>query len=48
LHALHFDENGLMIRFIHLNNLLEAKKVVGRLKDLDDMEKLSSGNGLST
>jgi hypothetical protein len=48
LRALHFDENGLMIRFIHLNNLLEAKKAAGRFKDLDDIEKLSSGNDLSS
>lgn len=44
--ALHFDENGLMIRFIHLNNLIEAKKAAGRFKDLDDIEKLSSATDL--
>ena len=38
-----FDENGLMIRFIHLTNLIEAKKASGRHKDLDDIEKLSPG-----
>jgi len=43
LHALYFNENGLMIRFIHLNNLIEAKKAAGRFKDLDDIEKLSKG-----
>jgi len=37
------DENGLIIRFIHLNNLIEAKKASGRYKDLDDIEKLSAG-----
>ncbi|RFM25570.1 DUF6036 family nucleotidyltransferase [Deminuibacter soli] len=42
--ALQFDENGLSIRFIHLNNLIQAKKAAGRHKDLDDIEKLSSGN----
>ncbi len=42
--ALHFEENGLSIRFIHLNNLLQAKKAAGRHKDLDDIEKLSSGD----
>ena len=44
--AIQFDENGLMIRFIHLNNLIEAKKAAGRYKDLDDIEKLSSGADL--
>lgn len=39
-----FDENGLMIRFIHLNNLIQAKKAAGRHKDLDDIEKLTSGD----
>ncbi|HWK07395.1 MAG TPA: hypothetical protein VNS58_27370 [Puia sp.] len=38
-----FDENGLMIRFIHLTNLIQAKKAAGRHKDLDDIEKLTSG-----
>jgi hypothetical protein len=37
-----FDENGLMIRFIHLNDLIQAKKAAGRHKDLDDIEKLTS------
>jgi predicted nucleotidyltransferase len=39
-----FDENGLMIRFIHLNNLIQAKKAAGRHKDLDDIEKLTSND----
>lgn len=38
-----FNEEGLEIRFIHLNNLIEAKKAAGRHKDLDDIEKLTSG-----
>ena len=42
VHARQFDEHGLMIRFIHLNDLIEAKKAAGRFKDLDDIEKLSS------
>ena len=42
--ALQFDENGLSIRFIHLNSLIQAKKAAGRHKDLDDIEKLSSGD----
>ncbi len=39
-----FAEEGLLIRFIHLNNLIQAKKAAGRHKDLDDIEKLTSGN----
>lgn len=38
-----FNEEGLEIRFIHLNNLIEAKKAAGRHKDLDDVEKLTGG-----
>jgi hypothetical protein len=37
-----FDENGLLIRFIHLNNLIQAKRAAGRYKDLDDIEKLTT------
>ena len=37
-----FEENGLPIRFIHLNNLIQAKRAAGRYKDLDDIEKLTS------
>jgi hypothetical protein len=43
-HAMQFDENGLLIRFIHLNNLIQAKKAAGRHKDLDDIEKLTSSD----
>jgi hypothetical protein len=39
--AIQFEENELPVRFIHLNNLIEAKKASGRYKDLDDIEKLS-------
>ncbi len=35
-----FNENGLVIRFLHLNTLIQAKKAAGRYKDLDDIEKL--------
>jgi predicted nucleotidyltransferase len=41
LYAPSFDDDGLMVRFIHLNNLIDAKKAAGRYKDLDDIEKLS-------
>lgn len=37
-----FNEDGLMIRFLHLDNLIQAKKAAGRHKDLDDIEKLTS------
>lgn len=36
-----YDESGLLIRFIHINTLIEAKKASGRYKDLDDIEKLT-------
>lgn len=39
-----FNESGLMIKFIHLNNLIQAKKAAGRHKDLDDLEKLIDSN----
>lgn len=39
-----FNEEGLIIRFIHLNNLIQAKIAAGRHKDLDDIEKLTSGS----
>ena len=37
-----FEENGLLIRFIHKINLIQAKRAAGRYKDLDDIEKLIS------
>jgi hypothetical protein len=40
LSVLH-EEEGLTIRFLHLNTLRDSKKAVGRYKDLDDLEKLS-------
>ncbi len=36
-----YNEDGLMIRFINVNTLIQAKKAAGRYKDLDDIEKLS-------
>jgi hypothetical protein len=36
-----YNEDGLPIRFIHINTLIEAKKAAGRYKDLDDIEKLT-------
>lgn len=37
-----FNEDGLKIRFLHFDNLIQAKKAAGRHKDLDDIEKLTS------
>jgi hypothetical protein len=37
-----FNEEGLLIKYLHLSNLIEAKKAAGRYKDLDDIEKLTS------
>lgn len=42
--SVQFDEDGLSIRFLHLNNLIQAKKAAGRHKDLDDIEKLTSSD----
>ena len=36
-----YEENDLLIRFIHIDTLIQAKKAAGRFKDLDDIEKLS-------
>lgn len=35
-----FDDEDLLIRVIHINHLIEAKKAAGRLKDLDDINQL--------
>ena len=35
-----FNDEGLPIRLIHINQLIEAKKAAGRLKDLDDIQQL--------
>lgn len=36
-----FDDDGLKVRTVHLNHLLEAKKSAGRFKDLDDIDQLT-------
>ena len=36
-----YDDNGLQVRFIHINHLIDAKKASGRHKDLDDIEQLT-------
>jgi hypothetical protein len=36
-----YEEDGLQIRFIHINHLIQAKKASGRFRDLDDIEQLT-------
>ena len=40
--AVYFEDDGLRVRVIHLNDLLEAKRIAARPKDLDDLENLGS------
>ncbi len=35
-----FEDAGLLIPVVHLNDLIAAKKIAGRAKDLDDIEHL--------
>lgn len=35
-----YTEEGISIRFLHLNNLIQSKKASGRYKDLDDIDQL--------
>lgn len=39
-----FIDDDLEIKYLHLNNLIRAKKAAGRHKDLDDIEKLEARN----
>lgn len=39
-----FIDDGIVIRFIHLTQLIVAKKAAGRFKDLDDIDKLTRGS----
>jgi hypothetical protein len=39
--AIYFEEDGLLVRTIHLNDLINAKKASGRYKDLDDLDNLT-------
>ena len=36
-----YSEEGLHIKFIHINHLIEAKKASGRFRDLDDIDQLT-------
>jgi hypothetical protein len=35
-----YNDDGLLINVVHYNNLIEAKKISGRHKDLNDLEHL--------
>lgn len=39
--AVYFEEDGLTIRTIFLNDLIRAKKASGRAKDINDLENLT-------
>jgi hypothetical protein len=39
--AQYYNEEGVTIRFLHLNSLIKAKKASGRHRDIDDIEQLS-------
>jgi hypothetical protein len=34
------QEDDLLVRFLHINSLIDAKKAAGRYKDLDDISQL--------
>lgn len=40
-----FDDDGLFIRLLHIDHLMEAKKASGRLKDLDDIQQIRKIKG---
>ena len=40
--AIYFEDDGLLIRTIHRDNLIEAKKESGRPKDMDDLGNLDA------
>lgn len=39
-HAVEFDDEGLRIRVVHLDDLLRAKRAANRPKDQDDLQHL--------
>lgn len=41
--AIFFEEDGLMIRTIYIDHLIDAKKAAGRAKDINDLENLKPG-----
>lgn len=36
-----YEEDGLQIKFVHINHLIQSKKASGRFRDLDDIEQLT-------
>jgi hypothetical protein len=38
-----YDDGGLLVRTLHKNDLIEAKKASKRSKDLDDLENIEKG-----
>jgi hypothetical protein len=40
--AVYFEEDGLKVRTIYINDLIKAKKASGRSKDFNDLENLNS------
>jgi len=40
--AVYFEDDGLIIRTIFINDLINAKKASGRPKDINDLENLIS------
>lgn len=38
-----YDDGGLLVRTLHKNDLIEAKKASRRSKDLDDLENIDNG-----
>ena len=41
IHSRMFNDNGLLIRTLHFNDLLQAKNISGRRKDMDDIDQLT-------
>ena len=39
-HSQIHDEDGMPVRYLHVNSLIAAKKAAGRHKDLDDISQL--------
>jgi hypothetical protein len=41
IHSQTFNDDGLLIRTLHFNDLIQAKNISGRRKDLDDIDQLT-------
>ena len=42
IHCVFFEEDGLPVRTIFLEDLIAAKKASGRAKDMNDLENLGT------